>query len=297
MNLVVASTSVSAVLACATLGGGYAVCRRRSTSGSTARALCFATGLAAWLAVAVDPFATVAVQWFWARAVQVVVLLYLAPLCLALGAPLTVVRDALTPTARTRLTRALASRALRGLCAPPVTSAAMLALPWLLYLTGWYAAALTNPAVGVATTVVLPVVGFAYFYARLQVDPVPRRYTPLLAIGISAVESLADGVLGLVLWLGPVIATEYYGALHRSGGPDPRTDQTLGAGILWLLGDVLGIPFLLVLLRALGRHERAQAQRVDAALDAERGVADSTSTEGTALWWEQDPHLRERFRR
>lgn len=297
MSAVVEWTSVSAVIACATLGVGYGLCRHRADAGSAGRVPCFAAGLLAWLAVTVDPFAGIAVQWFWARALQVVVLLYLVPLCLALGAPVSALHAALGPPARTRLDRALGSPALRALCAPPVTSVAMLALPWLLYLTPWYSAALTAPAVAATTTLVLPVIGFAYFYARLQVDSVPRRYTPLLAMGISAVESLADGVLGLVLWLGPVIATDYYGALHRTGGPDLRTDQTLGAGILWLLGDVLGIPFLLVLMRALGRHERVRARQVDAALDAERDVAGTARADGTALWWEQDPQLRERFRR
>lgn len=44
---------------------------------------------------------------------------------------------------------------------------------------------------------------------------------------------------------------------------------TFGAGILWILGDVLGIPFVMLLMRSLGKHERAHAADVDAELEAE----------------------------
>ena len=131
----------------------------------------------------------------------------------------------------------------------------MLATPWVLYLTPWYVASMTGP-LAVATRVFLVLVGFGYFYARLQTDPVPRRFSPLVSIGISVVESLADGLLGIVLWLGPLIAASYYTSLHRNWGPSPRIDQSIGAGILWIAGDVLSIPFVLVLMRQLGSHER-----------------------------------------
>ena len=161
----------------------------------------------------------------------------------------------------------------------------MLATPWLLYLTPWYTVSMTGP-LAVATRLVFVVVGFGYFYARLQADPVPRRFSPLVSIGISVVESLADGLLGIVLWLGPLVAVDYYASLHRNWGPSPRIDQSIGAGILWIAGDVLSVPFLLVLMRKLGRHERTRAAEVDAELDEQPA---------STLWWESDPQLRDRF--
>ena len=59
----------------------------------------------------------------------------------------------------------------RVLFSPAVTSALMLATPWLLYLTSWYVAALVNGLVGTATRILLPIIGFAYFYAAIQFDP------------------------------------------------------------------------------------------------------------------------------
>ncbi|CPW28632.1 Conserved hypothetical protein (Copper resistance D precursor?) [Mycobacteroides abscessus] len=149
----------------------------------------------------------------------------------------------------------------------------------------------------------LVLIGFSYFYARLQVDPVPRRYPQLISLLISVAETIGDGVLGLVLWQGPLVASTYYLALHRSWGPDLRTDQTIGAGILWVLGDVLGLPFLLLLMRALSADDKAHAAQIDAELDR---VGQSPSATATApaenlvtstLWWENDPQLRDRFGR
>jgi cytochrome c oxidase assembly factor CtaG len=117
---------------------------------------------------------------------------------------------------------------------------------------------------------------------------------------ISVVETIGDGVLGLVLWLGPLVATEYYQKLDRGWGISQREDQSIGAGILWILGDVLGVPFLMVLLRAFGADERARAVEVDRELDRReeaRGEAEDQVQGESTLWWHNDPQLRERFGR
>src|ERR1700742_2241649 len=108
---------------------------------------------------------------FWVRALQVLLLLYVAPFFLAMGRAVTVLGQGL---GRRGLVRVLASRPARLGAHPVTTSAAMLATPWLLYLTPWYSAALRHQAVAAATNVLLLLIGFAYFYARLQADPVPR---------------------------------------------------------------------------------------------------------------------------
>ncbi|MBI3692483.1 MAG: cytochrome c oxidase assembly protein, partial [Mycolicibacterium aromaticivorans] len=84
---------------------------------------------------------------------------------------------------------------------------------------------------------------------------------------------------------------DYYAALQRDWGPSLRTDQSIGAGILWILGDVLSIPFVVALMRQLGTDERRKAKLADAALD------EATADGASALWWENDPALRDRFSR
>jgi cytochrome c oxidase assembly factor CtaG len=270
------------------LGIGALVWLRRRVS--RAQWWCLAVAIAVWAAATLSAVAVYAPMLFWVRALQVLLLLYVVPFFLALSRPVSMIGPVLDPLLNSVVARVLLS--------PPVTSLLMLATPWLLYLTPWYVASMTGPLAAL-TRLVLLGIGFGYFYARLQVDPVPRRYPPLLSIGISVAEGLGDGILGLVLWLGPVIAYDYYAGLHRDFGPSIRQDQSYGAGILWILGDVVGVPFVLMLMRALGSDERRKAAEVDAQLDAATPVADAepeAAAPSTGLWWENDPQLRDRYR-
>jgi cytochrome c oxidase assembly factor CtaG len=279
------------------IGAGYWSMARRSGEPTTAQAWSFASGLVFWALATLSAIAVYAPVLFWMRALQVLMLLFVVPFLLALGRPVATLRAASSASGRARLDGLLASWPARVMCSPAVTSAFMLATPWLLYLTPWYVASLTNAAVAALTRVLLLLIGFGYFYARLQSDPVPHRYSPLLSIGISVAETLGDGLLGLVLWLGPLIAQDYYAGLGRDWGPSMRTDQTVGAGILWILGDVLGLPFLLVLMRALGSREKELADEADEADEADRAEHVEPGSERQTLWWEADPQLRDRFGR
>lgn len=282
-----------ALLLVVILGAGYAWCRKTARAAAPpdrAPGYCFTAGLLTWALVTSSAIAVYAPVLFWMRSLQVLALLFVVPFLLALGKPVTTLRAALTEVGQHRVDRVLASRVCRVAASPLCTSAAMLGLPWLLYLTPWYVASMTG-IVGALTRVVLVVVGFGYYYARVQSDPVPRRYPPLLSVGISVVESLGDGLLGLVLWLGPLIAAGYYAGLQRDWGSSPRTDQSVGAGILWIVGDVLGVPFLAVLFRRLSSHEKSRAREVDAEIEEKTDEAEPS------LWWEADPQLNQRFRR
>lgn len=312
----------------AALSWGYGRAHFRQTRAGTGvgrgrgRACCFLLlGCATWAVAATSFIGVYADTLFWVRALQVVLLLLVVPFGLALGKPVTVLRGALGPTGRQRVDAAVSGRGARILAHPATTSVAMLATPWLLYLTGWYPAVLTHSWVDQITRLVLVLVGFGYFYSRIQVDPVPRRFSQMISMTIAVVEVIGDGLLGLVLWFGPLVAVEHYEQIARTWGPDLRTDQIIGAGMLSILGDVIGIPFLLVLMRAFTLDERANAAAVDAELDAmehdamerdtlERDAArrsgpDRSGVAGAdrepsavqGLWWESDPQMQERFRR
>lgn len=291
----------------AALATGYAWCYRRTRDGEravrAANAACFGAGVLVWLLATISALGAYAYVLFWARALQVLLLLYVVPFLIAQAKPITVFRDAVGPAGRGRIDRLLATRFARVLVHPATTSVAMLATPWLLYLTPWYTAALRTEWVGAPTRILLVALGFCYFYARLQEDPVPHRYPQSISLLITVAEALGDGVLGLVIWQGSLIGAAYYAGLQRTWGPDPRLDQTIGAGVLWILGDLVGWPFVLLLMRAMSRDEKAHAEAVDAELDeveaqgADSAGAESETPAPSGLWWENDPQLRERFRR
>jgi cytochrome c oxidase assembly factor CtaG len=299
---------VSSGLLILLVGGayGWGIRRHRQQSAriDTGPAWCFALGCAFWALGTMSVIGVYSGVLFWVRALQVLTLLFVVPFFLAMGRPLTVLREALRDDRRrARFDRILGGRVARVVAHPATTSVAMLGTPWLLYLTPWYRAALESPLIAAATNAVLVLIGFGYFYARLQADPVPRRYSQLISVVISIVETIGDGVLGLVLWLGPLVAADYYEALHRTWGPSLRLDQTIGAGVLWILGDVLGLPFLIMLMRALSVDEHARSVEVDEALDRAEEVRDGVEVESAApattstLWWENDPQLKDRFGR
>jgi cytochrome c oxidase assembly factor CtaG len=233
---------------------------------------------------------------FWVRAVQTTVLLMLTPLLLALGAPVTLLmRSVRAPTAD-RLRRLGRGRAARGLTFPLVVTALLVAPPFLLYLTPLYELCLRAPAVDGLVKVLLVAAGFVYFWTRIQLDPTPRQDPHLVSVWIALTEVIFDGALGLVIWLGPLIAPDYYHAIARAWGPDVRIDQIIGAGVLWIGGDVAGLPFVAALFVRWSRDDERKAKEIDRELDEKEATA-SEGAPASGLWWEHDPILAERFKR
>ncbi|HKS43759.1 MAG TPA: cytochrome c oxidase assembly protein [Amycolatopsis sp.] len=270
-------------------GLGYLVCARRVPGWSRQRTAAFLAGLATIPLVTCSFLGVYDTTLFWPRAVQTVTLLMITPLLLALGAPLTLVL-AICPARRLR--EIGRNRLARALTFPLVVTVLLIAPPLLLYLTPLYQLCLRNSAVDALVRLGLILCGFVYFWTRLRVDPTPRGDHHLVSFSISFAEVVADAALGLVLWLGPLRAPGFYHALARTWGPDPRTDQIIGAGVLWIGGDLAGLPFVGALLRRWLRDDERQAKRIDTELDnREQSAAPS------GLWWENDPVLAERFKR
>jgi hypothetical protein len=66
--------------------------------------------------------------------------------------------------------------------------------------------------------------------------------------------------------------------------------------VLWILGDLVGLPFFAAQLIQMIREDEQEAAAVDAELDAAERVA-AASGQDSALWWENDPRFTGRFRR
>lgn len=248
---------------------------------------------------------------FYARSFQTILLLLVAPLFLAMGKPLTLAAGAL-PRAAPRISAAISSRAARVLTFPAVTAGVLVVVPFLLYFSPWYAAGLHSGLVRELTYLALLGPGFVFFWTLLRVDPVPKAYPYLVSLWVTAVEVLGDVVLGLAVIADQhLIAGSYYHALARAWGPSLATDQVLGGGVLWVLGDIVGLPFLAVQLIQMIREDEGEAERVDAELDAREaeltaGTAAAAQPAGAAVsdqppaadrpWWENDPRFAGRFR-
>ena len=244
---------------------------------------------------------------FYDRAVQTVLLLLAAPLFLALGRPLSLFTAALPGPGR-RADAIVHSRAARILTFPAITAMVLVIVPFVLYFTPWYEAGLRNATVRELTYAALLVPGLVFFWTLLRVDPVPKAYPYLVALWVTGAEVVGDAVLGLaVLADQHLIAGSYYQALGRPWGPSLRADQVIGGGALWILGDLVGLPFLAASLIVMIREDEQEAAQVDAELDAraadaavpgagEAGRAPA-ATSDSRPWWESDSRFTGRFQR
>lgn len=291
---------VLAVLALAGLAylGGVRRVRRSGGTWPTGAAIAFGAGGLGLAAIATCSF--VAVYWpvlFYARAIQTVLLVYAVPLFLALGRPLTLIA-AISPASARRVRAAVASRPARVVTFPAVTSGFLVLTPFLLYFTPWYAAGFSSTVVRELTSLALPLPGLLFFWTLLRADPVPREFPYLVALWVSAAEVVGDAIMGLaVIASNQLIAGGYYHAVGRPWGPSLATDQVLGGGVIWILGDIIGLPFVAAILIAMIREDESEARIIDAELDAREVAAPDAAPEvaATRPWWLSDPRFSSRF--
>lgn len=248
------------------------------------------------------------------RAAQTVWLLLVVPLFLVLGRPLSLAIVAL-PRLGPRIGALLGSRAARVLTFPAITALVLVIVPFLFYFTPWYRAGLDSGLIGELTHVALITPGLVFFWTLLRVDPVPKAYPYLVSLWVTGAEVVGDAVLGIAVIADQhLIAGGFYHALARPWGPGLRSDQVLGGGALWILGDIVGLPFLAAQLIQMIREDEQEAVRIDAEFDAaETAVGAAGVVAGQAAgagagdveapllpdrpWWESDPRFTGRFRR
>jgi cytochrome c oxidase assembly factor CtaG len=304
--------------------------RRSGQPWPAARAVAFLAGGTGALVVATMSFLGVYQRvLFWPRAVQNVLLLLVVPLFLALGRPLSLLIAA-WPRLGSRAETVVHSRPARVLTFPAITAMVLVIVPFLLYFTPWYEAGLRNDPVRELTYFALMAPGVVFFWTLLRVDPVPKAYPYLVTLWVTGAEVVGDAVLGLAIMADQnLIAGSYYQALARPWGPSLRADQVIGGGALWILGDLVGLPFLAAQLIQMIREDEQEAAQVDAQLDASEqraaaaraaasgdvaageavGGAEGAAPGANALpeglaraaaegrpWWESDPRFTGRFR-
>jgi len=292
------------------LGAGYLVAARRQRNWPVARRIWFLGLGLGFLVIATMSFVGVYQPvLFWVRAVQTVLLVLVVPLFLALGRPISLA-VAVFPRAGARVEATIRSRPARVLTFPAITTFALVGVPFAMYFTSWYTAVFSSATVRELTYLALMAPGFVFFWTLLRVDPVPKEYSYAVSMWITGGEVIGDAVLGIaVIASQTLIGGAYYHALGRPWGPSLQADQVIGGGVLWILGDLVGLPFLAAQLIQLMREDESDAAKIDAQLDARdaeleaaasaRGGAgeEPAGAPGEAkLWWDDDPRFTSRFK-
>jgi cytochrome c oxidase assembly factor CtaG len=254
----------------------------------------------------------------YARATQTVLLVLVAPLFLAMGKPLTLLIEAYPGPGR-RVARVARSRVAKVVMFPAIPTLALVAVPMTVYFTTWYTDVFNSGTLRELTYLILMVPGYVFFWTLLRVDPVPKEYPYGVGMWIAAAEIVGDAFFGIaVIADQTMIGAAHYHAVGYPFGPSLATSQVIGGGIIWILGDFVGLPFLAVQLIQMMRADKQEAGQIDAELDARDAARASAAsalpaTEKTAQtgeagesgetpglappWWESDPRLTDRFKR
>jgi cytochrome c oxidase assembly factor CtaG len=292
-------------VACAVYLTGVRRVRRAGGIWPIGRIIAFCAGGAGLSFIATSSF--LSVYWsvlFYVRAFQTVILLLAVPLFIMLGRPLSLIIAA-APEFGPRVQAAVTGKVAQILTFPAITGLVLVLTPFVLYFSPWYEAGFGSFAIRELTCLVLVLPGLVFFWTLLRVDPVPRQYPYLVALWVTAGEVVGDAALGLsVLADHNLIAGGYYHALARPWGPSLAADQVLGGGALWVLGDLIGLPFLGAILIAMIREDETEAKVIDAELDAaeqpastgtEAGGDSGSQSDQPRPWWENDPRFAGRF--
>jgi cytochrome c oxidase assembly factor CtaG len=231
---------------------------------------------------------------FYARAVQTILLVLVVPLFLAMGRPISLAIETF-PDKGAQIEALIRSRPARIVTFPAITTFALVVVPFVMYFTSWYTAVFDNAAIRELTYLALMAPGFVFFWTLLRVDPVPKAYSYAVSMWITAAEVIGDAALGIAVIADlHLIGGAYYHALARPWGPTLQTDQVVGGGALWILGDLVGVPFLAVQLIQLMREDEADAVEIDAELDQKEAVSEADTADQP--WWEDDPRFTARFK-
>lgn len=220
---------------------------------------------------------------FPAYAVEVMALLLVVPFLMALGHPLQLALEALPPGGAGRLRRALANPVTR-LFSQPIVGPLMLAvLPFGIFFTALLPESLAHPAVLAVLRLVLLVAGIIVLVPLWESQTLESRIPYALALLVAFIELLADALPGIIVRLDThVLAAGYFLT------PQPLRDQQLGGDLLWGLGEVIDLPFLVLLLVQWVRSDARDAQAADEALDARQAGATTAEAVWERPWWETD---------
>jgi cytochrome c oxidase assembly factor CtaG len=220
---------------------------------------------------------------FYVRAVQTVLLVLVVPLFLALGRPVALTA-AVFPRAGVRLEAIIRSFPAKILTFPAITTLALVGVPFVMYFTSWYTAVFHSTTVRELTYLALMAPGYVFFWTLLRVDPVPKAYPYAVSMWITGAEVIGDAFFGLsVMAYQNLIGGAYYHALARPWGPTLASDQVIGGGVLWILGDLVGLPFLAAQLIHLMREDESDAARIDAELDAREAQLAATRASAASV--------------
>ena len=256
----------TAILAAFTSVTLYFVGRRRirqrssrfQTYLSTWRSACFVTGWLLLLVAIASPLDAAAERLLSRHMVQHMLLVMVVPPLIWLGAPAMPVLRGLPRSIRTGvLAPLLAAKPVRGLLfilGHPTTGWVAMAVTTV----GWhvpaaYELAISDPIWHRVEHGSMFIAGILFWRPVVAARPYRERWPRLAIIPYLVTADLVNTAVAGTLAFGPAPLYRWYGPISEALGVDPKLDQQLAAGIMWVPGNLFYlIPAMVIAARLFG---------------------------------------------
>lgn len=204
-----------------------------------------------------------------------------APILLVLGAPITLALHVL-PTSgqgcqhgpRDWLLTLVQSTLARWLTYPLVTLPLFVGTYYAYYCAGLFTAALPSHPAYLLTIAYFLLTGLLFFWPLVGIDPSPRRWAPVVRLGVVVASMSFLAYFGVILMSSTqLIGSQFYRGLALPWVPDLLADQRLGGELVWTGGE---LPLLIVLVALIVQWSRANGSsaRLGKVTFSEHPIAD-----------------------
>ncbi len=262
------------------------------------RDIVFAAGLAAllWTCNGFPQARGFQLMWVWMA--QELLLLLVVPVVLMSAQPLALIRA--TYGVNAWPLRILQARATRIVGSPLVGPVLVPILCLWLIFGGLGSFAVSSTWAAGAVHLLLLAAGILIAIPLVDSDDRRTSLAVGLSLGVGFVELILDAFPGIALRFQTHVTLLHFAVDRPAFAPVPLDDQHTAGAILWVVAEILDLPFLILAATRWIKADAREAAVLDAELDArQHRAADGGPILESSLdrpWWLDDPDLPERFR-
>jgi putative copper resistance protein D len=226
---------------------------------------------------------------------QFLLLLLVVPLLLAWGRPISLAARTLPPPWGGRASRIVTGPVGSVVTHPAVAPLLVPVVTFGVFFTPVLQNVLLHKGTLQALRLALVLAGFLFALPLSGEDGALSSLGVMLGLFVGLVELIVDAVPGFTWrYKHNVFAPAWVAKVGRPWPPTPIHDQHLAANVLWIVAELLDLPFVALTFRRWVKVDEQEARRVDAALDARRAPAPIGPTAAAQVdddgmetpWWE-----------
>lgn len=272
---------------------------KRSISWPVHRDVVFWCGLAAlvWTTDGFPQARGFQLMWVWMS--QELLLLLIVPIIVLAAQPLSLLTVVRGPD--NWVARLLRTRTLAFLGSPLVSPILVPVLCMLLVFGGLGAFSVSSVWAGGLVHLVLLFAGALVALPLVNMDDQRSSLAVGLSLAVGFVELILDAFPGIALRFQTHVTLVHFAVNRPAFSPVGLDDQHVAGGILWVVAEVLDLPFLILAATRWIKADARDAARIDAELDArQHWDSDGEAVRAPMVdrpWWMDDPDLPDRFRR